>query len=42
MQQNIKCKLCDDKDKMINHIISECSRLAQKKSIKLDMTELGR
>ena len=29
-QQNIKCRLCGDKDKSINHIISECSKLAQK------------
>ena len=29
-QQNSKCKLCGDKDKMINHIVSECSKLAQK------------
>ena len=29
-QQNSKCKLCGDRDEMINHIISECSKLAQK------------
>ena len=29
-QQNSKCKLCGDRDGTINHIISECSRLAQK------------
>ena len=29
-QQNSKCRLCDDKDETINHIISECSKLAQK------------
>ena len=29
-QQNCRCMLCDDRDKMINHIISECSKLAQK------------
>ena len=29
MQQNSKCKLCGDRDE-INHIISECSKLAQK------------
>ena len=29
-QQNSKCRLCGDRDKMINHIISECSKLAQK------------
>ena len=30
-QQNSKCRLCSDRDEMINHIISECSKLAQKK-----------
>ena len=30
MQQNSKCRLCDDRDEMINCIISECSKLAQK------------
>ena len=29
-QQNIKCRLCGDRDETINHIISECSKLAQK------------
>ena len=29
-QQNSKRKLCGDKDETINHIISECSKLAQK------------
>ena len=29
-QQNSKCKLFGDRDEMINHIISECSKLAQK------------
>ena len=28
-QQNSKCRLCDDRDETINHIISECSKLAQ-------------
>ena len=28
-QQNSKCRLCDDRDETINHIISECSELAQ-------------
>ena len=36
-QQNSKCLLCSDRDKMINHIISECSRLVQK-SIRLATT----
>ena len=29
-QQNSKCKLCGDRDETIHHIISECSKLAQK------------
>ena len=29
-QQNSKCRLCGDSDETINHIISECSKLAQK------------
>ena len=29
-QQNNKCRLCGDRDDTINHIISECSKLAQK------------
>ena len=29
-QQNSKCRLCGDWDETINHIISECSKLAQK------------
>ena len=29
-QQNSKCRLCGNKDETINHIISECSKLAQK------------
>ena len=30
MQHNSKCRLCGDRDKTLNHIISECSKLAQK------------
>ena len=30
MQQNSKCTLCGDRDETINHIISECSKLALK------------
>ena len=30
MQQNSKCRPCGDRDKSINHIISECSKFAQK------------
>ena len=29
-QKNSKCRLCGDRDETINHIISECSKLAQK------------
>ena len=29
-QENSKCRLCGDRDETINHIISECSKLAQK------------
>ena len=29
-QQNSKCRLCGDRDETINHIINECSKLAQK------------
>ena len=28
-QKNNKCWLCSDRDKTINHIINECSKLAQ-------------
>ena len=31
MQQNSKCSLCDDRGETIKHVISECSKLAQKK-----------
>ena len=29
-QQSSKCRLCSDRNETINHIISECSKLAQK------------
>ena len=29
-QQKSKCRLCGDRDETINHIINECSKLAQK------------
>ena len=29
-QQNSRCRLCGDRDETINHIISECSKFAQK------------
>ena len=29
-QQNSKCRLCGDRDESSNHIISKCSKLAQK------------
>ena len=31
-EQNNKCRLCGDRDETINHIISECRKLAQKES----------
>ena len=30
MQQNSRCWLCGERDKMMNNIISECSKLVQK------------
>ena len=30
MLQNSKCRLCGDRDERVNHIISKCSKLAQK------------
>ena len=30
MQQNSKCRLCGDRDETTKHIISECSKLAQR------------
>ena len=38
MQHNSWCRLCGDRDETINHVISECSKLAQKIK-RLDMTE---
>ena len=32
MQQNCRCRLCDDRQETINHIVSECCKLAQKDS----------
>ena len=29
-QQNSKCGLCGNRDETINHVTSECSKLAQK------------
>ena len=29
-QENSKCRLCGDKGKTVNHIISECGKMAQK------------
>ena len=31
-QQNTKCRLCGDREEMINHIISECNNVAQKEN----------
>ena len=31
-QQNSKCRLCGDRDKTVNHMLSECSKLAQKET----------
>ena len=36
-QQNSKCRLCGDRDETINHIKSECSKLAQKEVIHWEM-----
>ena len=33
-QQNSQCRLCSDRDKTINHIISECSEFAQESIIR--------
>ena len=30
-QQYSKCRLCDDSDETINHIISECSKFTWKR-----------
>ena len=40
-QQNSRCSLCSDRDETINHIISECSKLAQK-NIRLGTTGWAR
>ena len=29
-QRNINCRFCGDKEETINHILSECSKLAQR------------
>ena len=29
-QQNSRCRLCGDRDETINHMTSECGKLAQK------------
>ena len=38
MQENSRCWLCGNSDAMINHIISECSKLAEKE---YKTTQLG-
>ena len=35
-QQNSKCRLCGNRGETMKHIISECSKLAQKERIRLD------
>ena len=35
-QQNSRCSLCSDRDETINHIISECSKLAQNNAIRVN------
>ena len=29
-QQNSKCRLCGDRDETVNHVLCECSKLAQR------------
>ena len=38
-QQNSKCRLCGDGDETINHIISECNKLAQKYKTRHDWVD---
>ena len=38
-QQNSKCRLCGDRDETINHIISECSKLAQEYKARNDWVD---
>ena len=38
-QQNSKCRLCGDRDEAINHIISECSKLAQEFKVRHDWVD---
>ena len=40
MQQNSKWRLCGDRDETLNHIISECSKLALKEKKKNKQTKL--
>ena len=35
-QQNSKCRLCGDREETINHIINECSKLAQEYKARYD------
>ena len=30
IQQNSRCRLCGDREKTVNHIISECSKFANR------------
>ena len=36
-QQNGKCRVCDERDKTINHRITECSKMAER-VLRLDTT----
>ena len=38
-QQNSKCRLCGDRDETINHIIKECSKLAQEYKARHDWVD---
>ena len=41
-QKNGECRLCGDRDKTVNHIISECNKLAKKgKQDQVRMHEIG-
>ena len=31
MQHNNKCRFCGERDELVNHIVSKCNKVAQKK-----------